>query len=305
MLERDAGLEKYSVETSEGYLPVVDSEVFYSQKGTPYLKHPGLVLLSVPHVDIRGLKGFLKGFPPEYKFIEYLEDPTPLPPAENLCKTAGQLCYMSFGPKRSMNADAWKYFDGAKSSGHGSILEHANFSFLVYGASRAFTHELVRHRAGAGYSQVSQRYVSGATLRFVEGEEYQGDGVLHKMFEDWVDKAGEEYEARIQRLIELQQQGGVILTGETKTDLRKKVQQAARSCLPNETEAPIVVTANVRAWRHIVNMRASEHAAVEIRRVAFDIWRCLVTVSPILFGDFTPVHLPDGTHAITTPYPKV
>ena len=85
MLERDAGLEKYSVETSEGYLPVVDSEVFFSQKGTPYLKHPGLALLSVPHVDLRGLKGFLKGFPPEYKFIEYLEDPTPLPPAENLC----------------------------------------------------------------------------------------------------------------------------------------------------------------------------------------------------------------------------
>jgi len=305
MSERDIDLGKYSVETKEGFLPVVDSKVFYTEKGTPFLKRSGLALISVPQVDLRGLEGFLKGFPPDYKFIEFLDDPTPLPAAETLCKTAGQLCYMSFGPKRTMNVDAWKYFEGAKSSGHGSILEHANFSFLIYGASRAFTHELVRHRAGMGYSQVSQRFVSGGTLRFVEGEEYQEDEVLHEMFENWIDKAAVEYEARAERLIELQKKGGVILTAETKTDLRKKVQQAARSCLPNETEAPIVVTGNVRSWRHIVNMRASEHAAVEIRRVAFDIWRCLVTVSPVLFGDFIPTHLPDGTHAVTTPYPKV
>jgi thymidylate synthase (FAD) len=197
-----------------------------------------------------------------------------------------------------MNKDAEKYFDGAKSSGHGSILEHANFSFLIYGATRAFTHELVRHRAGMGYSQVSQRYVSGATLRFVEGEEYQQDEILERMFKNWIDNAAIEYDARAERLIEVQQKGGNILTAESKTDLRKKVQQSARNCLPNETEAPIVVTGNVRSWRHIINMRASEHAGVEIRRVAFDIWRCLDSVSPVLFGDFTPTHLPDGTHGL-------
>jgi thymidylate synthase (FAD) len=305
MTERDLGDLGIKVETKEGFLPVIDSEVYYTEKGTPYLKRPGVALIAVPHVDLRGLEGFLSGFPPEYGFIKYLSDPTPLPPAEELCKTAGQTCYMSFGPERTMNKDASRYFFNTISSGHGSILEHANFTFLIYGAPRSFTHELVRHRAGMGYSQVSQRYVSGKVLRFVESVEYQDDERLHGRFTNWIDGAVEEYETRARLLLEKQRGGAQVLQGESKTDLRKKVQQVARDCLPNETEAPIVVTGNVRAWRHIINMRASEHADTKIRKVAFDIFRCLRTVSPLLFGDFEVVHLSDGTHGVRTEFPKV
>lgn len=297
--------EELLVKVEEGYLPAIHTEVFYTEHGTPYLKYPGVVMIAAPRVDLRGLAGFLGGFPKEYGFVKYLEDPILLPPAEELCKIAGQTCYMSFGSKRTLNKDAQRYFDNLISSGHGSVLEHANFTFLLYGISRSVTHELVRHRAGMGYSQLSQRYVSGKVLRFVERPEYQEDEFLHSRFEKRIDMLAKEYEETAEYLAAKQKEGYRILSAEEKTDLRKKVQQAARSALPNETEAPIVATGNVRAWRHVINMRANEHAEIEIRRVAFEVFRCLNTVSPVLFSDFEAVHLPDGTHAVKTPYPKV
>ena len=111
-----------------------------------------------------------------------------------------------------------------------------------------------------GLSQASQRYISGRVLRFVERPEYQDDSELHAAFERRIDDAAEQYETIARRLMEKQKEGDVLLSGEARTDLRKKVQQAARSVLPNETESPIVVTANARAWRHIIEMRANPHA---------------------------------------------
>lgn len=293
------------VETSEGYLPAIHQKVFYTEKGTSYLKGPGVVMIATPKIDTRQMRGFLEGFPEDYKFLNYLEDPTPLSPAEELCKVAGQTCYMSFGLGRTTNEKALSYFVNIIESGHGSVLEHANFSFLFYGISRSITHELVRHRAGMGYSQVSQRYVSGKVLRFVERPEYQDDEWLHRKFESRIDFLAQEYEEVTEYLYQKQLKGDPIVSAEAKTDRRKKVQQAARSGLPNEAEAPIIVTGNVRAWRHVTNMRANEHAEIEIRRLSFEIFRCLKTVAPILFYDFETVHLPDGTHAVKTQYPKV
>ena len=59
------------------------------------------------------------------------------------------------------------YLDNIKKQGHGSVLEHANYSLLVEGVSRSLTHELVRHRAGFAYSQLSQRYVDEKDASFV------------------------------------------------------------------------------------------------------------------------------------------
>lgn len=284
---------------------VFESKVYFTKEGTAYLKNPGLSLISKPDVDVSKIGNFLEGFPKDYEFIKYLKDPVKLPPAEMLTKTAGQTCYMSFGPKRTLNKEAQKYFDNIIFSGHGSVLEHANFSFLVWGVSRSFTHELVRHRAGCAYSQVSQRYVSGRVLRFVERVEYQKDKHLHELFEARIDRAHKEYSEMAEYLYSKQGKGYKILSGEQKTDLRKKVQQVSRSLLPNETEAPIVVTANIRAWRHMINMRASDHAEVEIRNVFFNIYKILKDVSPMLFKDFKVVHLSDGTYCVKTTHPKV
>ncbi len=292
-------------ESEKGW-PVIDSPVFYSEHGVPYLKAPGLALISRPSFSLAAAIPFLANFPDEYGFDKYTEDPKQLNPGEGLSKFAGQTCYASFGPKRTMNSEAEKYFSNIISSGHGSVLEHPNFSFLVYGVSRSLTHELVRHRAGMGYSQLSQRYVSDKTLRFVERKEYQDDPSMHMKFEKRIEFAAKEYKD-IADYLQHQQLAGEskILSAEAKTDLRKKVQQSARSVLPNETETWVVVTGNVRAWRHVVNMRASEHAETEIREWAYRAFKILKEEAPILFGDMEEIQYGDGTFGVKTDYPKV
>src|SRR5437899_101532 len=85
--------------------PAIHSEVFHTDTGTPYLEHAGVVMLAKPDVSVQGLRPFLEGFGPELDFAQYVDDPTELPPAARLMKTAGQTCYASFGPKRTYNAD--------------------------------------------------------------------------------------------------------------------------------------------------------------------------------------------------------
>jgi thymidylate synthase (FAD) len=280
--------------------PTIHSQVHHTKAGTPYLKSPGVVVLARPQTNVAGLAGFLEGFDPDLRFPEYLDDPIELPDSSQLCKTAGQTCYASFGPRRSKNDIAAAYFERLTSAGHGSVLEHSNFSFLLYGISRSVTHELVRHRAGTGFSQISQRYVSGSVLRFVERPEYQEDEELHKLFEERADRAAAEYEAMADRLLGRQEGGASMLSADYRTDARKKVQQTARSLLPNETEAPMVFTGNVRALRHIIEMRADAHAESEIRNLALRIFLCLRTVDPILFGDYELAELLDGTYTVST-----
>jgi thymidylate synthase (FAD) len=280
--------------------PAIHSQVHHTEAGTPYLKTPGVVVLAKPQTNVAGFGGFLEGFDPNLRFTEYLDDPTVLPDSSQLCKTAGQVCYASFGPRRTTNENAAAYFERLTSAGHGSVLEHSSFSFLLYGISRSVTHELVRHRAGAAFSQISQRYVSGAVLRFVERPEYQEDPDLHQLFEERTDRAAAEYEAMAEQLLERQEGGASMLTADYKTDARKKVQQTARSLLPNETEAPMVFTGNVRALRHIIEMRADAHAESEIRNLALRTFLCLRTADPILFGDYELGELPDLTYTVTT-----
>ena len=82
---------------------------------------------------------------------------------------------------------------------------------------------------------------------------------------------------------------------------RKQARQASRAVLPNATETRIVVTGNYRAWRHFIAMRASEHADVEIRRVAIECLRQLIESAPVAFDDFEVSTLADGTEVATSP----
>ena len=283
----------------------IHAPVQHTPGGTPYLTQPGVVILARPQTNLAGLEGFLAGYDESSHFSDYLDDPTNLPDSAQLCKVAGQLCYMSFGRKRSYNADADRYFTNLKASGHGSVFEHANFSLLLYGISRSVTHELVRHRSGMSFSQQSQRYISGRMVRFVERPEYSVDEGLHTQFLQRIERATTEYAAITERILEMQHAGTQLLSAEERTDLRKKVQQTARSVLPNETEAPIVVTGNARAWRHIISMRASAHAETEIRELAVRVFLCLYLTDPLLFSDYTLVQLPDGTMAVKTEFEKI
>ena len=83
---------------------------------------------------------------------------------------------------------------------------------------------------------------------------------------------------------------------------RKQALQAANSVLPTATETRLVVTGNYRAWRHFIAMRASEHADVEIRRLALACLRELQRAAPHVFQDFRISTLADGTEVAASPY---
>lgn len=282
--------------------PFEDSPVFETPGGVPYLIRPGLALVAQTVTDFGAWNElFLGGFNGELKFDSWADDETPLTPTGELIKAAGQLCYLSFGPKRTWNHDIEKYAENILVSGHGSVLEHANFSFLIWGASRSFTHELVRHRAGWAYSQVSQRYVMGSTLRFVERLEFQEDPVLHQLFLDRIERTKREYDQIAEHLLAKQKPA----FGASKTELRKLVNQVAREVLMNETEAPILVTANLRSWRHFFAMRGSEKAEVQIRRIAVGIAKLLMKVAPEFLGDVTITDHPLHGELVRVGYSKV
>ena len=106
--------------------------------------------------------------------------------AEILAEIAGRACYMSFGKGRKSNQE---YIENILSSKHGSVHEHAVWNLLITGVSRALTHELVRHRAGFGYSQLSQRYVDEAEARYVVPPLFQENAELRAKF---LEGAGEQ-----------------------------------------------------------------------------------------------------------------
>lgn len=216
---------------------------------------------------------------------------------EKMCEIAGRVCYMSFARPRPGGNQA--YLGHILEVGHGSVLEHAVFNFLITGVSRSFTHELVRHRAGFGYSQLSQRYVDESTADFVEPGCIATDPELHAIWLEAVEHCHQAYGRLVERLMD--KYGHLS----DKTQRRKMARQAARSVLPNAVETKIFVTANARALRHFIEQRCSEHAEVEIRNVAAAMLRILQHEAPHLFGDYRLVDLPDGTQAAETSYHKV
>ena len=285
--------------------PTIPAKPLQTEQGTEYFQSCGVALIAQTLYDHTALTRFIQGFDGSLDFDSYLTDGQTNMNPEKLVKTAGQLCYLSFGPKRSTDDKMEDYIHHILESGHGSVLEHANFTFLLYGVDRSLTHELVRHRAGFAFSQCSQRYTDGKTLRFVERKEFQESEILHLTFCDRIDQAARDYDMIASYLRQKQKDGDTLLSEESRTTARKKVNQVARACLPNETEAPIIVTANARAWRHFLTMRASRFAETAIRDCAVKVWRCLMEVSPLLFQNYTPETAEDGTVVLSTPYPKV
>lgn len=290
----------FKIEQANLKLINITPQVKSTPSGTPFLQEPGLAILAVPHFMPEALRGFLNGFDADWDVEDYIEDRhtadgCPLADGADLAMVAGQLCYLSFGAKRTRRADAKGYFDKTvRDGGHGSIIEHANYSVLFYGCGRDFTHELVRHRAGMAYSQVSQRYVSGKLLRFVERAEFQSDRDQHAAFEARIDETRRTYDRLAEQLRRI-----IPVEGLTPTEARKAVNQTARACLSNEVEAPILATGNARAWRHIIHMRASKHADTPIRRAIYQLGCALIAMEPEIFGDFQadPAH-----YTLTSPY---
>ena len=216
---------------------------------------------------------------------------------ERLAEFAGRLCYMSQrNPAKRTTRD---YLENIKRQGHGSVLEHANYSLLLEGVSRSLTHELVRHRAGWAYSQLSQRYVDESEAHFVVPPAIIGDEALEAAWREQIEGAQRSYVALVEQLMERYAWVG------DKVHRRKMAREAARGVLPNSTETKIVVTGNARAWRTMLELRSSEGAELEIRRLAVAALRVLQSEAPGFFSDFEIYQGDDRREAARLGYHKV
>lgn len=216
---------------------------------------------------------------------------------ERLAEFAGRLCYMS--QRNPANRNTRDYLENIKKQGHGSVLEHANYSLLVEGVSRSLTHELVRHRAGFAYSQLSQRYVDESQAAFVIPPAMLGDEALVAAWKQQVEGAQQSYIALVDSLMERYK------WVDDKIHRRKMAREAARGVLPNSTETKIVVTGNVRAWRTMLELRSGEGAEFEIRRMAIAVLRVLQQEAPSFFSDFEVYVAADRAESARISYHKV
>ena len=216
---------------------------------------------------------------------------------ERLAEFAGRLCYMS--QHNPAGRATREYLENIKKQGHGSVLEHASYSLLLEGVSRSLTHELVRHRAGFAYSQLSQRYVDESVACFVVPPAIAGDEALEGTWRLQIEGAQAAYVALVGQLME--RYGWVA----DKVHRRKMAREAARGVLPNSTETKIVVTGNARAWRTMLELRSSEGAELEIRRLAVMVLRVLREEAPGFFSDFEIYQADDRHEAARISYHKV
>ncbi len=232
--------------------------------------------------------------PPEHLPVQWIGESTD---GERLAEFAGRLCYMS--QKNPAHRSTAEYLENIKKQAHGSVLEHATYSLLIEGVSRSLTHELVRHRAGFAYSQLSQRYVDESAADFVVPPAIIGDAPLEAAWRAQMEDAQRCYVALVERLMERY----AWITD--KVHRRKMAREAARGVLPNSTETKIVATANVRAWRSTLELRGSEGAELEIRRLAVEILRVLQREGPAFFSDFAIYPAEDSREAARSNYHKV
>ena len=247
--------------------------------------------LRAPRVTLLARPTFIE---PEHLQIKWNEPGTD---GERLAEFAGRLCYMSqHNPAGRTTAD---YLTNILKQGHGSVFEHSVYVLLLEGISRSCTHELVRHRAGFGYSQLSQRYVDESHAAFVIPPAILGDERLETAWREQMVAAQGAYVAAVEGL--MTRYAAVA----DKIHRRKMAREAARSVLPNGTETKIVVSGNVRAWRTMLELRLGEGAEQEIRRMAVAVLRALQAEAPRLFADFEIYSAPDGAEAGRVGYHKV
>jgi thymidylate synthase (FAD) len=199
--------------------------------------------------------------------------------AEQLIEFAGRICYMSFGVQQSTRDNA-AYIANLIDRGHDSVLEHANWTFLLDGVSRAFTHQLVRHRIGFSFSQLSQQYHDESGAEFLTPPGLEQNPVAYEAWRSAVDAALSAY-----RTIQSQLRNERPDREPGKERLRA-IRSAARSVLPNATGTKIVVTANGRSLRHFLSLRGAIEGDMEMRQVSGLIYAMLVNEAPSLVRDF-------------------
>ncbi|MCR5833426.1 MAG: FAD-dependent thymidylate synthase [Selenomonadaceae bacterium] len=179
---------------------------------------------------------------------------------------AGRVCYKSEGNIKEDSAE--KFIKGIIKRGHESVIEHEAITLKII-CDRGVTHELVRHRI-ASYSQESTRYCDyssgkfAAELTFIKPCYWQEDDEKYKLWLEVMEQTEKNYLA-------LRAMGAKP--------------EEARSILPNSLKTEIVVTMNLREWRHFLRLRTATAAHPQMREVALMIRDILIEKLPAVFGD--------------------
>ena len=272
---------------------------------TPVIRKPRVYLVGRPSLAEQGLSRFFNDEGVSFSILSrrvvladeerHWEADTDNS-AELLCMTAGKVCYDAFGKGRSNTGE---YLGNIIESKHGSVLEHVSWNFIIAGVSRVFSHEHVRHRVGIAISQRSQRYVNESEAGQVLLPMIENNPRARYIWQEAIATSQVAYDKLVKILAE------DLREHLDKTLLTKTVRSAARSVMPNSTETYLFWTANARALRHYIEMRASRHADIEIRRVAVQILKIMQSEAPNLFADYRLLDLPDGSQEALTDHVKV
>ena len=242
---------------------------------------PQVFLIARPAVDVGGMREYLESVGGESWLDRRLGETSDRPNSgEHLVEFCGRVCYRSWEPGlnpnvRRVRTDPREYFENILRSAHGSVLEHANYSFALRNVSRVFTHELVRHRAGSAFSQESLRFVRLTSIGFrvppaLEPVREQVLNIVEQL---------EEFQVNAADALGIDDAGVPF-------HLKKEVTSALRRLAPIGLSTDIVWTANARTLRHVIEMRTAPGAEEELRLVFDRIAQTMKREAPNLFQDF-------------------
>lgn len=221
-----------------------------------------------------------------------------IPEGESIIEFYARLCYRSFEPGLNKNVtkvrtDRSAYFENILSSRHGSVLAHAHYGFVFHNVSRVFTHEIVRHSAGTDISQESLRYVRLDDIKI--------------WFPQWLENDA-ELKHRCQKLVEKMEAHQLWMADHFKLDdpripfAEKKAKTSfMRRLAPEGLATAVGMTFNVRALRHVLETRYTEHAEEEMLVVMPQLFDLMKKELPLLFNDYTV----EGGWNLNTPHRKV
>jgi thymidylate synthase (FAD) len=226
--------------------------------------------------------------PPED--AQWLED-VKASDAERLVEFAGRICYLSFGRHQSPRNNA-EYIANLIRHGHDSVLEHAVWTFVLAGVSRAFTHQLVRHRVGFSFSQLSQQYHDERATPVIRPAEVDHRPRAAAAWDAAITASRAAYATLVEEL-------GLNEPTRLSAERRRALRSAARSVLPNALASIIVVTANARAIRHFLKVRGGIEGDPEMRLVSAALLTTLRPEAPALFADFVLSSPEDGLPLVT------
>ena len=261
---------------------------------------PEVFLIARPQIDWDAVERYLKSVGGT-AWLDRVRPDTgadSAPDGERLVEFMGRMCYRSWAAGLNPNVsrvreDSTAYLRNILRSAHGSVLEHASYSFVFANVSRVATHELVRHRAGTAISQESLRYVRLTDLPFEHPEFVRADPELKQAADALLTQMESFQELVVERT-------GIAGEG-VDFHTKKTVTSAARRYAPDGVGTTIGWTVNVRALRHVIAMRTDPGAEEEIRRVFDQVAQIMVRELPALLGDFTR----DDDGAWRPEFPKV